>query len=39
MVQYPINPIYNAETKILLLGGFPSVKSGEAWKCIEKDSL
>jgi len=29
MVQHPIEPIYNKESKILILGSFPSVKSRE----------
>ncbi len=30
MIHHPINPIYNTESKILILGSFPSVKSREA---------
>lgn len=30
MIQHPINPIYNKDSKILILGSFPSVKSREA---------
>ena len=30
MIQHPINPIYNEESEILILGSFPSVKSREA---------
>lgn len=29
MIQHPINPIYNKDSKILILGSFPSVKSRE----------
>ncbi len=30
MIQHPINPIYDKNSKILILGSFPSVKSREA---------
>lgn len=30
MIQHPINPIYNMDSEILILGSFPSVKSREA---------
>jgi len=30
MLTHPINPIYNENSKILILGSFPSVKSREA---------
>lgn len=30
MIQHPINPIYNKDSEILILGSFPSVKSREA---------
>lgn len=30
MIQHPINPIYDKDSKILILGSFPSVKSREA---------
>lgn len=30
MIQHPIEPIYNENSKILILGSFPSVKSREA---------
>lgn len=30
MIHHPINPIYNKDSKILILGSFPSVKSREA---------
>ncbi len=30
MIQHPINPIYNKDSRILILGSFPSVKSREA---------
>lgn len=30
MVQHPINPVYDENSKILILGSFPSVKSREA---------
>jgi hypoxanthine-DNA glycosylase len=29
MIVHPINPVYNFESKILILGSFPSVKSRE----------
>ncbi len=29
MIHHPINPIYNKESEILILGSFPSVKSRE----------
>lgn len=29
MIVHPINPLYNEESKILILGSFPSVKSRE----------
>ena len=29
MIQHPIAPIYNAQSRILILGSFPSVKSRE----------
>ena len=29
MVFHPIEPVYNSESKILILGSFPSVKSRE----------
>ncbi len=29
MIQHPIEPIYNKDSKILILGSFPSVKSRE----------
>ncbi|MBQ3010661.1 MAG: DNA-deoxyinosine glycosylase [Oscillospiraceae bacterium] len=29
MVVHPISPVYNAESRILILGSFPSVKSRE----------
>ena len=30
MIVHPISPVYNADSKILILGSFPSVKSREA---------
>ena len=30
MVEHPIRPVYDANSKILILGSFPSVKSREA---------
>lgn len=30
MIHHPINPIYDANSRILILGSFPSVKSREA---------
>ncbi len=30
MIQHPIQPIYNKDSEILILGSFPSVKSREA---------
>lgn len=30
MIQHPIEPIYNENSRILILGSFPSVKSREA---------
>ncbi|MCC8073407.1 MAG: DNA-deoxyinosine glycosylase [Clostridiales bacterium] len=29
MIDHPINPVYDSESKILILGSFPSVKSRE----------
>lgn len=29
MIQHPITPVYDAESRILILGSFPSVKSRE----------
>lgn len=29
MIQHPIKPVYNKNSKILILGSFPSVKSRE----------
>ena len=29
MIQHPIEPVYNEQSKILILGSFPSVKSRE----------
>lgn len=29
MIKHPIPPLYNKESKILILGSFPSVKSRE----------
>lgn len=30
MIEHPIEPIYNTDSRILILGSFPSVKSREA---------
>ena len=30
MIQHPIEPVYDKNSKILILGSFPSVKSREA---------
>ena len=30
MINHPIEPVYNQDSKILILGSFPSVKSREA---------
>ena len=30
MIEHPIEPVYDADSKILILGSFPSVKSREA---------
>ena len=30
MVEHPIKPVYDKDSKILILGSFPSVKSREA---------
>lgn len=33
MIQHPIEPVYDANSRVLILGSFPSVRSREAIFC------